>query len=104
MVFDKLPPPPTCLHEGCIRDATMWALSVSTHYPTFCLEHAPKRLALQDEDEDEDVDTLRSKLRAAEMVCYRAEAMLNDTAYNLDIRIPELRSALRAWKRLARSV
>ena len=89
-----------CLHEGCVRDATMWALSVSTHYPTFCLEHVPKRLALQDED----VDTLRSKLRAAEMVCYRAEAMLNDTAYNLDIRLPELRSALRAWKRLARSV
>jgi len=88
-----------CQHAGCPREATMWVLSMSTHYPVFCLEHRPPSAPtpLQDEDDVEEGDDLRSRLRLAENVCYYAQRLLKEPTTNLDVNIPALRAALRAW-------
>jgi len=61
-------------------------LSMSTHYPVFCLEHRPPSAPtpLQDEDDVEEGDDLRSRLRLAENVCYYAQRLLKEPTTNLD--------------------
>jgi hypothetical protein len=82
----------------------MWALSVSTHYPVFCLEHAPTTSTPSQADNDvEEADDLRSRLRLAENVCYYAQRLLKEPTTNLDVNIPALRAAVREWVRGAKA-
>ena len=98
-----------CVEPGCFAPATFWVLPIAYHRPVMCERHAAewKKNLSEPRDPAEDhlaeVDALRARLRAAEDVCYQAQALLEERLTNADLRVPALRAALRKWTAATRT-